>query len=134
MTTLKLIVSCIVFGAIVDFIWIGTIMSGFYKAQMSSIARLSGSAFAPNIPSAIGVYIVLACLIVFFVLPRTDGTILNLAIYGALFGFLIYCFYDLTNYSLLKNWSLTLTVVDIAWGTVLCALTTVVAGWLQKIY
>ena len=40
-------------------------------------------------------------------------------IYGALFGFFAYATYDMTNYATLKNWSLTVSIVDTLWGTVL---------------
>ncbi|MDE3157076.1 MAG: DUF2177 family protein [Acidobacteriota bacterium] len=43
----------------------------------------------------------------------------------ALLGLVVYGVYDFTNYSTLRDWPLTLAVVDTAWGTVasaLCAL------------
>ena len=42
--------------------------------------------------------------------------------YGAMFGFFAYSTYDLSNYATLRNWTLQLTLIDIAWGTVLGAL------------
>jgi uncharacterized membrane protein len=39
---------------------------------------------------------------------------------GALFG-LVYGVYDLTNLATLRDWRVTLTLVDIAWGTCACA-------------
>ena len=38
-------------------------------------------------------------------------------VYGALFGSFTYATYDLTNHSTLRNWTLQLTLVDVAWGT-----------------
>ena len=40
---------------------------------------------------------------------------------GALFGFFTYATYDLTNQATLKDWTTQLTVIDMAWGTVLGA-------------
>ncbi len=40
---------------------------------------------------------------------------------GALFGFMTYATYDLTNLATLKDWPLTVTIVDLVWGTVLAA-------------
>ena len=40
---------------------------------------------------------------------------------GALTGFLIYAFYDLTNYATLTRWTATMTLTDTLWGTALCA-------------
>ncbi|NKB95906.1 DUF2177 family protein [Ochrobactrum intermedium] len=35
------------------------------------------------------------------------------------FGFVAYATYDLTNQATLKNWSWTLTIADMVWGTLL---------------
>ena len=50
-------------------------------------------------------------------------------IYGALFGFFTYATYDLTNYSTLRNWTVQLTLIDVAWGTFLAGITSAVAFW-----
>ena len=34
---------------------------------------------------------------------------------AALFGFTVYASYDLTNLALLKNWPISLAVIDIVW-------------------
>jgi len=41
--------------------------------------------------------------------------------FGALFGFITYATYDLTNLATLKDWSIMITLVDLIWGTVLTA-------------
>jgi uncharacterized membrane protein len=41
--------------------------------------------------------------------------------YGAVLGFVAYATYDLTNNATLRLWSTTITVADIAWGTILTA-------------
>ena len=46
---------------------------------------------------------------------RTD------ALNGALFGFFAYATYDLTNQATVRNWTTTLSLADMAWGTVLSA-------------
>ena len=38
---------------------------------------------------------------------------------AAIFGFFVYASYDLTNLALLKDWPLRLSLIDIAWGTLL---------------
>lgn len=40
---------------------------------------------------------------------------------GSIVGLLLYAFYDLTNYATLVNYTLEMTVIDITWGTLLCA-------------
>ena len=46
---------------------------------------------------------------------------------GALFGFFCYVTYDLTNLATLRDWPLRLTLLDLAWGTLLTALTATAA-------
>jgi uncharacterized membrane protein len=46
-----------------------------------------------------------------------------------LFGCFTYATYDLTNQATLRNWSTTLTIADICWGSLLAALSAT-AGYL----
>jgi len=41
---------------------------------------------------------------------------------AALFGFVAYATYDLSNLATLKGWPVWLTVLDMAWGTLLSVL------------
>jgi len=43
-------------------------------------------------------------------------------LYGALMGFLMYAMYDLTNLTFLKDYPVNFVVIDIIWGTFLCAI------------
>jgi uncharacterized membrane protein len=40
---------------------------------------------------------------------------------GALFGFFAYATYDLTNLATLRGWPVGLSLLDIAWGSVVSA-------------
>jgi uncharacterized membrane protein len=46
---------------------------------------------------------------------------------GALFGVVAYGTYDLTNQATLRAWPVWLTVLDMAWGTVLTAIVAALA-------
>ena len=58
---------------------------------------------------------------------------------SALFGALAYATYDLTNHATLRNWTLQLTLADMAWGTIASGLagaasyyvTRTIGGWLN---
>ena len=41
----------------------------------------------------------------------------------SLFGFFTYATYDLTNLATLKAWPITITVIDLIWGTLVTAVT-----------
>ena len=53
--------------------------------------------------------------------------------HAALLGFAIYAVYDLTNYATLSRWTLTMTVMDILWGTFAFGATTWLTYLIQSI-
>jgi len=109
-----------------DMVWLGTMVNRIYRPALGEI--LSSSV---NLPPALIFYLIYPIgLMIFAVLPGLkSGSVATATIYGALFGFFTYATYDLSNYATLRNWTLPVTVVDIAWGTVLGALTAT-AGYL----
>ena len=102
-----------------DMVWLGTMASRLYKPTLRDIA-ISGV----NLPPAIVFYLVYPIgLLIFAVQPALkSGSLTHAVVYGALFGLFTYATYDLTNYATLRNWTLQLTLVDIAWGAVLGAI------------
>jgi len=115
------LVALVSFG-ILDGLWLGVLMGGFYKTQLSLIARMSGDRLAPLWGPALFVYVLLAFGIVAFVVPRNYGEVS--IVRGALFGLVVYGVYDLTNLATLRSWSVALTVIDILWGASASAMAT----------
>lgn len=109
---------------LLDGLWLGLVMSSFYKAQLAPIARMTGGQFTPNWAAALAVYALLGVGIAAFV-PVQSGTTAAVAASGALLGLVVYGVYDLTNYATLRDWPFLLVVVDVAWGacaTATCAI------------
>ena len=108
----------------IDLTWLGIMASRFYKPILGNIG-LAGV----NLPPAIVFYLLYPLgLLIFAVEPALrSGTASTALLYGALFGFFTYATYDLTNQATLRNWTSSLSVVDIAWGTVLGATSSLVA-------
>ena len=102
---------------LLDAMWLGFLMNGFYRGRMATIGRMAADRFAPNWPGAIVVYVLLGAGIALFVAPRASG-VTSAATCGALFGLVVYGVYDFTNYSMLHVWPLDLALVDTAWGLV----------------
>ncbi len=100
-----------------DFLWLGFIAKGFYQVRLG---QLMGEV---NWMVAIIFYGVFLIGLTFFATypAATKGTVTTALVLGALFGFFTYATYDLTNLATLKDWPLSLTVVDIIWGTFLGA-------------
>lgn len=104
----------------VDMVWLGTMAPRFYRPTMGDIALET-----VNMPAAIAFYALYPIgLLVFAVAPALrDGSLGTAIVYGALFGFFTYMTYDLTNWATVRNWTLALTLVDVAWGTLLAGAT-----------
>lgn len=102
---------------LIDMLWLGTVATKFYQSQI-------GFLLGPiNWMAAITFYLIyIVGIIIFAVHPALEVGSLNKAIlFGALFGFFTYATYDLTNLATLKDWPLTVVIVDILWGTILSA-------------
>lgn len=108
----------------IDLTWLGIMAPRFYKPILGDIG-LAGV----NLPPAIAFYLLYPLgLVIFAVEPALrSGTAGTALLYGALFGFFTYATYDLTNQATLRNWTSSLSVVDIAWGSVLGATSSLVA-------
>ena len=85
----------------------------------------------PNFAIAALFYFVHAAGIVVFAIPQATGWTTTL-LYGALFGFFVYAAYDLTNLATLHGWSISVAVVDLAWGTAATAIATAAAWFVRR--
>lgn len=103
---------------VIDFVWLGAIANKLYRKQLGFLLL---DKF--NMVAAIIFYLVfLIGLVVFVINPAVKaGSVVQAAGYGALFGFVTYATYDLTNLATIKGWPLTITIVDLIWGAVLAA-------------
>ena len=102
----------------VDLVWIGVIARNFYRNGIGHLMMDS-----PNWGVAIVFYLLyIVGILIFAVRPAVDTQTWTDAVkWGALFGFFAYMTYDLTNLSTLKDWPVSVALVDMAWGAVLTA-------------
>lgn len=108
-----------------DILWLAYLARDFYAREMLLIRGTSTMMPTPLwiLPGLIVWAVMAAGLIYFVVLPTRTLPAWRAAIEGGILGAVIYTVYDFTNYMLIPNWSLTLALVDIAWGTTLLTLT-----------
>jgi len=99
--------------AILDGIWLSQMGAALYKPVLGDILTDN-----VRIAPAIVFYLLYPIGIeVFAVLPALRANSLQYAaVYAALFGLLAYATYDLTNYATLRNWTASITMIDLAWG------------------
>lgn len=104
----------IVFCAI-DAVWLTTMGALLYRPVLGDILA-SSVRFAP----AIAFYLMYPFgIVTFVVMPALrTGSLVGALLLGLLFGAIAYATYDLTNYATLRNWNLTITIVDIVYGAI----------------
>mgnify|MGYP000336124041 CR=1 FL=1 len=108
------LIAFIVFLAI-DAIWLGLVARNFYKNNIGHLM-----AERPNFLAAGIFYLIFIVGVVFFTYQGIESANFGKALLaGAVFGFMTYATYDLTNLATLEAWPLKVTVVDILWGTFL---------------
>lgn len=117
---------------VMDLIWF-RFAGEFFKGQVGSIARLteSGSWDVLILPALL-VYVLMAAGIIIFVLPQATS-IQAALMFGAAFGLIGYGLYDLTNLATLSAWTARFALVDMAWGTLLCATVSAAGYWLSRL-
>jgi uncharacterized membrane protein len=100
----------------IDMLWLGLVARTLYRNYL-------GFLMAPKVNwlAAIIFYLLFVLgLLIFVVLPGVKENALGATLLrAALFGLITYATYDLTNLATLKDWPVFITVVDMAWGTVL---------------
>lgn len=123
---------------LIDLIWLGVVMKGFYSQELGDLARRQGQALAPRWGAALLVYLLIAGGVVIFVRPLlgANATAWQAFGWGAAFGLVLYGVYDLTNLAVLDKWTVRMTVVDIVWGSFLCGAVAAVmrlaeASWIK---
>ena len=101
-----------------DAIWLTLAANALYRPLLGDIVAPGFRAA----PAVIFYAIYVVGIVVFAVNPALiAGRWATAAIYGALLGFFCYATYDLTNQATLRNWSTTVTIVDMTWGVLLTA-------------
>ncbi|HEX4297662.1 MAG TPA: DUF2177 family protein [Devosia sp.] len=119
------LVTAIVFLGL-DALWLTQVALGMYRRELGALLLDQ-----PNLVVA-GLFYLLfvAGIVVLAVAPALNGgSWINALLMGAVLGLVAYGTYDITNLSTLRNWSLTVTLADLAWGTVLSAVAAT-AGYL----
>ncbi len=110
----------------IDAIWLGRVATNLYRGWIGGLMLEQ-----PNFAAAAAFYLVYVAGIVYFaIMPAMNGGgWAQAALSGAILGFIAYGTYDMTNLATLKNWPITMTVVDMAWGTLLTS-ASATAGYL----
>lgn len=107
-----------------DGIWLGLVSSAFYRKYLGHILAERFTLW----PAAIFYPLYAFGILVFAVTPALSaGSVWSAFFRGALLGLVAYGAYDLTNQATLARWPITVTLVDLAWGTLVTATVSAIA-------
>ena len=105
---------------VIDFIWLTVIAKSLYAQHL-------GYLMAPkaNLLAALIFYLLFVMGLQFFVLnpALASGDWTRALFAGIFFGLVTYATYDLTNLATVKDWPILITVIDLAWGSVVSGVT-----------
>ena len=106
-------VATLVVMLLVDVPWITVIAKSMYREGIGHLMAPSA-----NVPAAVAFYLIYVFGLMWFgVAPHSlEPGVLKAAGSAAMFGFLAYATYDLTNLATLRDWPLRVTLADMAWG------------------
>jgi uncharacterized membrane protein len=118
--------AALVLFLIADMVWLGTMVGRLYRPALGDILLPQ-----VNLVPAVLFYLLYPIgLVIFAIGPALrGGTILTAFGLGALFGLFTYGTYDLTSHATIRNWSATVTVVDMAWGCLLGGISAAFSYW-----
>ncbi|MDJ0918001.1 MAG: DUF2177 family protein [Woeseiaceae bacterium] len=118
MTYLKAAIATAIAFLVIDLAWITLFLGDVYEVQLGNMMRETPDAMAA------GVFYLgyIAGIVYIAIRPALEADRATPALVnGAVLGALAYGTYTLTNYAIFTQWSVTLVLSDIAWGTVLTA-------------
>ena len=98
----------------IDMLWLGVIAKPLYRQGIGHLMAEN-----PNIIAA-GIFYVIFPIGLMFFAVAPNGNLPDwrqVLISAAVFGFFAYATYDLTNLALMRNWPISLSVIDVMWGT-----------------
>ena len=116
--TIKLFVISFLIFIFLDLFWLGFLGKPIYHFYLQDFLRPS-----PLWTAAITFYFFFIIgLIIFVINPAVSKKDYRYAfIMGSCYGFITYMTYELTNLAVIDGWPFGIVLIDIAWGTFLCA-------------
>lgn len=110
--------------AVLDFIWLGVISADLYQTEMQGMLRKAFITWPWLVFYVMYGFVTFVLAIV----PNRDKPWFYASIDGALLGVASYGAYNLTNYSILEGFTLTIMFTDWIWGVFLTS-SCATAGW-----
>jgi uncharacterized membrane protein len=120
------VLSALLFG-LLDFLWLSAMVPRLYRPEIGALLM---EGWRPA-PALVFYALYMAGIQIFAVAPAlASGKWQTALVWGALFGFFCYATYNLTNQATMKVWSVKVTLIDTAWGTIGTGLAAAATAWL----
>jgi uncharacterized membrane protein len=113
----QVLITLVVF-TLVDLVWLVKVAPKLYRSQIGHL--MSDKV---NYLGAILFYMIFIIGLVYFVIHPLESNALQAWINGSIFGLVTYATYDLTNLATLKAWPIKITLIDLAWGSFVTGIT-----------
>ena len=116
---IKLYFATLLVFFVIDMVWLGLIARAFYRNYLGFLLTPT-----TNWIAVVLFYLLFILgILVFVVVPGLkENSLKTTFLRAVLFGLVTYATYDLTNLATVNNWPVMITVIDMAWGTVLSVL------------
>lgn len=98
-----------------DAAWLSLVAPKIYKPVLGDM--MTGQVRA--LPAVLFYLMYVAGIV--FLAVRPSASVGQAALNGAVLGLIAYATYDLTSHAILRNWSWSITLSDVAWGAVATA-------------
>jgi uncharacterized membrane protein len=121
---------------VLDMIWLGSTSGILYRPHMQGLIREDIRIVPALIFYALYAF-GLSYLVIYPVLFGAQAnligpSLIDLSLKAALLGLVAYGTYDLTGLAVIQGWSLKLSLIDMAWGAVVSAITANAVAFLLK--
>ena len=126
---LKLYFATLIAFLAIDMVWLGLVARTVYQKYLGFLLTPT-----TNWIAAVLFYLLFILgILVFVVVPGLQNNLLKATLLrAALFGLVTYATYDLTNLATVKNWPVLITVLDMAWGTILSVMVSFIGFMVGK--
>ena len=132
---MKSVIICIILASslflIIDIIWLSISVKQLYRPLLGNLLNEK-----PVMWAALLFYLLYVFGLYILVLkPSLESESFFTAIWlGAVFGLISYGTYNLTNMATIKNWSSTVVMVDMIWGSSLTAFSSFISVYITKTF
>jgi len=111
---------------VIDGVWLGVVAKNLYRDAIGHLM-----ADQVNFGAAAVFYLLYPIgVVALAVVPNAESPgWTSTLVAAAIFGFIAYATYDLTNLATLKGWPVSIALIDMAWGTAVTVAMAAAARW-----